>query len=286
MSKEENSVLRAIEAERKLHELEEERSLLRQELGQAQKMDSIGRLAGGVVHDFNNMLAVIKGNVELAIEEPGSSANLQAELREILHAAERAAGLTTQLLAFMRKQVVAPKVFEINAVVAGTIAMLRRVIGGHVRLEWLPGREGGWIRMPPSQIDQILVNLCVNARDSIGNRGAIVIETGCETIGEGAGAEHPNAAPGEYAWLAVTDNGSGMNRETLEKIFDPFFTTKALGQGTGLGLTMVRDMVLQSNGWIAARSEKGAGTCVRIWLPRLAVPGEEGDEVNHGDART
>lgn len=280
-----DSTLRALAAERKLHELEEDLSLLRQELKQAQKMDAVGRMVGGVVHDFNNVLAVIMGNVELAINEPGSSANLQEELREILHAAERAAALTNQLLAFMRKQVVVPKIFEINAAVAGAVAMLRRLVGARVRLEWRPGGEAGWINMQPSQIDQILTNLCVNARDAIGEKGTIMIETGREILGEGAGKEYPDVAPGDYVWLAVTDDGSGMDRETQGKIFEPFFTTKSPGQGTGLGLAVVRNLVRQNNGWIAVRSAVGAGTCIRIAFPRLVVPDEEREREDHGDMR-
>ena len=286
MNRDEDSVLRAIEAERKVHEMEEERSLLRLELSQAQKMDAIGRLAGGVAHDFNNLLTVIMGNVEMALEESSPSDNLQEELREILHAAERAAALTNQLLAFVRKQVVAPKIFDLNRAVEGMYMMLRRVIGVRVRLEWIPGRVAGWIQMPPSQIDQILVNLCVNARDAIGERGTVRIETGSEPLDERTRMDHPDAAPGEYVWLAVTDDGSGMTRETLGRIFDPFFTTKAPGQGTGLGLAMVRDMVRQSNGLIAAHSEPGQGTSIRIWLPRHAAPDEERKEGDHGDVQT
>ena len=160
ISRDEAPLLRAQAAERKLRELEEDMNLLRFELSHAQKMDAIGRLACGVAHDFNNVLAVIMGNVEMALEEPDPSATLKEELREILHAAERAATLTGQLLAFVRKQVVAPKVIELNPVVEGTFRMLRRLIGERARLEWQPGCEAGWIKIPPSQIDQILINLC------------------------------------------------------------------------------------------------------------------------------
>ena len=252
--------------ERKL--MEEEREKLHGQLTQSQKLESIGRLAGGVAHDFNNMLAVIMGNVEMALEGIAPEAPLYAELQEARKAAQRSSDLTRQLLAFARKQTVTPKVLDLNDVVEGTLKILRRLIGEHIALEWRPGESVGLVRMDPSQIDQILVNLCVNARDAVGERGRIGIETGETTVGKGGCAGNEGAHPGRFVRLTVEDNGSGMDADTQAHAFEPFFTTKPVGQGTGLGLATVYGIVQQNGGFIEIDSALGRGTRIDIYLPR------------------
>ncbi len=255
--------------ERTAHRLaEEEKALLEAKLIQAQKMESIGRLAGGVAHDFNNMLGVILGNVDLATRKIAPDHPLQKELRGISNAAERAAGITRQLLAFARKQTVVPKVLDLNETVEAMLKILRRLIGENIELTWLPG-AGLWpVKLDPSQEDQILANLCVNARDAIPDVGKLIIETGNTVFNEADCAKHAELVPGEYVMLAISDSGCGMDKETQEKIFEPFFTTKEVGQGTGLGLATVYGIVKQNNGFINVYSEPGQGTTFRIYLPR------------------
>jgi PAS domain S-box-containing protein len=252
--------------ERRLAEEEKER--LQAQLAHAQKMDSVGRLAGGVAHDFNNMLMAILVNVELAQEQIGPDHSLYTHLVEIQDAAKRSADLTRQLLTFARKQTVAPKVLDLNETVEGTLKMLRRLIGEHVGLIWRPGADPGHVFIDPSQVDQILANLCVNARDAIADTGEITIETGSATFDQDYCARYAHCVPGEYVLLSVTDNGSGMDAATLGHLFEPFFTTKELGKGTGLGLATVFGAVKQSNGFVDVSSEPGNGTTVRIYLPR------------------
>ena len=247
---------------------EEERERLQTQLNQAQKMESVGRLAGGVAHDFNNMLGVILGHVELALQDAPPDHPLCKNLAEIQKAAEHSAGLTRQLLAFARKQTVAPQVLDLNATVEASLQMLRRLIGEEIRLTWLPAKHLAPVKMDPTQIDQILTNLCVNARDAIGGQGQIRIETGTATLDEARCADHAGVAPGEYVRLAVSDTGCGMDPETLAHLFEPFFTTKDVGQGTGLGLATVYGIVKQNNGFIDVRSEPGRGTTFGIHLPR------------------
>jgi len=247
---------------------EEDRVRLQTQLNQAQKMESVGRLAGGVAHDFNNMLGVILGQAELALEQVGPDQPIYAGLREICAAAERSADLTQQLLAFARKQTVAPRVLDLNETVEGTLKMLRRLIGEDISLAWLPGGSVGTVRMDPSQIDQILANLCINARDAIGNAGKITIETEAVMLDEAWCAEHTGFAPGPFALLTVSDDGCGMDKDTLEKLFEPFFTTKEVGKGTGLGLSTVYGIVKQNNGFISVYSEPGLGSTFKVYLPR------------------
>jgi two-component system, cell cycle sensor histidine kinase and response regulator CckA len=243
---------------------------LQEQLARSQKMESVARLAGGVAHDFNNMLSVIIGHTELASQQVSPSHPLSADLREILTAAERSAALTRQLLAFARKQTVAPKVLDLNETVAGMLKMLRPLIGENIDLSWRPG-DGLWpVRMDPSQIDQILANLCVNARDAISGVGRISIETRRVTVDTDLCARQPELAPGEYALLTVSDDGAGMDSEILGKIFEPFFTTKEIGRGTGLGLATVYGIVKQNKGFINVYSENGKGTTFKIYLPRYA----------------
>jgi len=253
---------------------EEEKDKLQSQLTQAQKMESIGRLAGGVAHDFNNMLGVILGHCELALEGLDASHPLFARLGDIHKAAERSANLTGQLLAFARKQTVAPKVLDLNETVAGMLNMLRRLIGEDIDLAWMPGASIGLVRMDPSQIDQVLVNLCINARDAIGDTGKVTIETAAVTIDERYCAEHADSVPGAYVLLAVSDDGCGMDAGMLSHLFEPFYTTKEMSKGTGLGLATVYGIVKQNNGFITVYSEPGQGTTFKIYLPRHATTGE------------
>ena len=247
---------------------EHERAKLEAQLRQAQKMESVGRLAGGVAHDFNNMLAVILGRAELALARGDSTPPLREHLEEIRGAARHSADLTRQLLAFARRQTVAPQVLDLNDTVARMLGMLQRVIGENVRLTWSAG-AGLWaVSIDPSQLNQVLANLCVNARDAIDTVGTLVIGTSNRTLGERECATHPGAHPGDYVCLAVRDDGSGMSDEVLAHLFEPFFTTKEVGKGTGLGLATVYGIVEQNRGFIEVQSERGAGTTFAIYLPR------------------
>ena len=251
------------------HKLEEEqKEKLEAQLLQAQKMESIGRLAGGVAHDFNNMLGVIMGHAELALENTPPSQPIHSDLQEIRKAAERSAGLTKQLLAFARKQTAAPKILHLNETVEGMLQMIQRLIGEQIELKWNPGADIGPVKMDPSQIDQILVNLCVNARDAIGSGGRIQIETRNQVFDETACTGHVGIRPGEYVRLSVRDTGCGMDAETIAQIFEPFFTTKGLGKGTGLGLATVYGIVKQNHGMIDVQSTPGQGTTFHVYLPR------------------
>jgi nitrogen-specific signal transduction histidine kinase/CheY-like chemotaxis protein len=258
------TVVSAIET---INDVTEKRKLEAQ-LRQAQKMEAVGTLAGGVAHDFNNMLMVIIGHAELALQQMAPDQPLFANLQEIRKAAGRSADLTRQLLAFARKQTVVPRVLDLNETVEGMLKMLRRLIGEDIDLTWLPG-TGGWpIKVDPSQIDQILANLCVNARDAIAGVGKVTIETRNAIIDEAYCADHPEAIPGEYVLLAVSDDGCGMDKQTLDKIFEPFFTTKETGKGTGLGLATVYGIAKQNNGFVNVYSEPGQGSTFKIYLPR------------------
>jgi two-component system, cell cycle sensor histidine kinase and response regulator CckA len=250
---------------------EEEREKLQAQLTQAQKMESVGRLAGGVAHDFNNMLGVIFGHTEMALDDVDPASPLYTNLQAIHYAAERSATLTRQLLAFARKQTVAPKVIDINETVAGMLNMLHRLIGEDIELLWKPGRNLRPIKVDPSQIDQSLANLCVNARDAIDDVGTITIETYAVSFDEAYCASHSGFMPGEYVVLVVSDDGHGMDQETLGLIFEPFFTTKEPGKGTGLGLASVYGAVKQNNGFINVYSEPGQGTIFKIYFPVFAA---------------
>ena len=253
---------------------EEEKAKLEGQLQQAQKMESVGRLAGGVAHDFNNMLGVIIGHTELALMKTDPAQSIHADLTEIRKAAERSADLTRQLLAFARKQTVAPKVLDLNEIVAGMLKMLRRLIGEDINLRWQPQADLWPVKMDPSQIDQILANLCVNARDAISGVGKMTIETGNSTLDKEYSAEHAGFVPGEYVRIAVSDNGCGMDKETLAHIFEPFYSTKGVGEGTGLGLATVYGAIKQNNGFINTYSEQGQGTTFTIYLPRYVGKAE------------
>ncbi len=244
---------------------------------QAQKMESVGRLAGGVAHDFNNMLSVILGNTELAISRLKTGDPLYKTLQEILNAGMRSADLTRQLLAFARKQAVVPKVLDLNDTVAGMLKMLRRLIGEDIDLGWRPGPRLWKVNMDPSQVDQLLANLTVNARDAIEKAGRVIIETSNTTCDEAYCADQPDCAAGDYVVLTVSDNGCGMEKEMLANIFEPFFTTKKEGQGTGLGLATVYGIVKQNGGFINTCSEPGQGTTFSIHLPRYRDEATEND---------
>jgi len=245
-----------------------ERKKMEDQLQQAQKMESVGRLAGGVAHDFNNMLGVILGHAEMIMDQMDASQPYFNNLQEIQTAAQRSADLTRQLLAFARKQTISPKILDLNKTVESMLTMLRRLIGEDIDLAWLPGKELWRINIDPSQIDQILANLCVNARDAISDTGKLTIETGTIVFDEIYCAQHQGYKSGEYVLLAVSDNGCGMDTDTQNNIFEPFFTTKELGKGTGLGLATVYGIVRQNNGFINVYSEPGLGTTFKIYLPR------------------
>lgn len=245
---------------------------------QVQKMEAIGQLAGGVAHDFNNMLGVILGHAELGLEEVDSSQSIFNNLQEIKIAAERSADLTRQLLAFARKQTIVPVVLDLNETIAGMLKMLRRLIGADIDLAWMPGLRVWPIKVDPSQVDQILANLCVNARDAITGTGRIIIETKNVTIDREHCTGHPGFVPGEFAQLTVSDDGCGMDEKTQNKIFEPFFTTKEIGRGTGLGLATVYGIIKQNKGFIYVYSEVGNGTTFKIYLPRHVA--ETGDDLN------
>lgn len=252
-----------------LKRAEAEKDKLETQLLQAQKMELVGRLAGGVAHDFNNMLGVILGHAELALMTMDNNHPYHGDMIEIRSAAERSANLTRQLLAFARKQTIAPQILNLNDTVSSMLKMLQRLIGEDIHLTWQPAPELWMIKADPSQIDQILANLCVNSRDAIKSTGMVTIGTENSSIDAIYCNEHPDASPGEYVRLIVCDNGSGMDKETISHIFEPFYTTKDLGVGTGLGLATVFGIVKQNNGFINVYSEPGHGTTFSIYLPRI-----------------
>ncbi len=242
---------------------------------QAQKLESIGRLAGGVAHDYNNMLNVILGYTQMAMAEAGDNRRLKEHLEQVLDAAQRSAEITRQLLAFARKQTIQPAIIPLNATIEKSLRMLQRLIGENIDLAWLPGKNAGNIYADSVQLEQMLANLCVNARDAISDVGKVTIETDRVTIDETYCKAHPEAVPGDYAVLKVSDNGCGMPPEVLQQIFEPFFTTKEVGKGTGLGLASVYGIVRQNKGFINVYSEVGKGTTFRIYFPRRQEPAKE-----------
>jgi signal transduction histidine kinase/ActR/RegA family two-component response regulator len=248
---------------------EEEKEKLEGQLNQAQKMESVGRLAGGVAHDFNNMLGVILGHTELALLRTDDKNKLCSDLKEIQKAAKRSADITKQLLAFARKDIISPKKLDLNDIVESMLNMLRRLIGEDIDLVWQPATHLWPVKMDPTQIDQILANLCVNARDAIDGVGKLTIETGRKTFDEEYCKEHAGFIPGDFVLLAVSDNGCGMDKDTLKNLFEPFFTTKEVGKGTGLGLATIYGIVKQNNCFINVYSEPGQGSTFKIYLPRL-----------------
>lgn len=250
-------------AELRTHEMQEALTL-------SQKMDLVGQLAGGIAHDFNNMLGVILGNIEMALDQaPALDDSLHYNLKNILVAANRSAELTRQLLAFARKETVMPIVVELNALIEKMLAVLRQLIGENITIIWMPDTLPALVKADPSQLDQILVNLCVNARDAITNVGSIAIEIGKSCDHKTFDTPHHFCkVPGDYVTLSVTDTGKGIEKEYLPHIFEPFFTTKKKGKGTGMGLSTVYGIVKQNQGCIECRSEVGVGTTFKIHLPR------------------
>lgn len=250
-----------------------EHRALEQQLRQSQKMEAVGRLAGGIAHDFNNLLMVISGYSEFLLEKIGADALLRGPAQEIANAAERATSLTRQLLAFSRKQMLAPKVLDLNAVVTENLKMLTRLIGEDIDLVMVPGSELGAVKADPGQVEQVIMNLAVNARDAMPHGGKLTIETTNVALDESYARLHAGVRPGEYVMLAISDTGSGMDAETQSHIFEPFFSTKGT-KGTGLGLSTVYGIVKQSGGYIWVSSEPGKGTSFRVYLPRLVETGE------------
>ncbi|HUC30112.1 MAG TPA: ATP-binding protein [Candidatus Acidoferrum sp.] len=250
-----------------------ERRVLEQQLQQSQKMEAVGRLAGGIAHDFNNLLMVISGYSEFLLERLGSDPSLRAPAQEISGAAERASSLTRQLLAFSRKQMLAPKIVSLNAVVTENLKMLNRMIGEDIDLVMVPAANLWPVRADSGQIDQVIMNLAVNARDAMPTGGKLTIETSNVSLDEEYARFHAPLRPGDYVMLAISDTGGGMDTETQSHIFEPFFTTKG-PKGTGLGLSTVYGIVKQSGGYIWVYSEVGKGTTFKIYLPRVAAVGE------------
>ena len=244
-----------------------EQEKLQAQLLQSQKMESVGRLAGGVAHDYNNMLGVIIGHAELAMLKIDEGSNLENHLKGIMNAAQRSSELTQQLLAFARRQTIAPKILDLNTLVATTLKMVRVLMGENIELLWRPGDKSYPVKIDPVQFNQLLMNLCVNARDAISVNGRITIETQRVLVDASYCSSNTFFHPGDYIVLILSDNGSGMDRETQSKIFEPFFTTKSAGKGTGLGLSTVYGIVKQNNGFINVYSEPGEGTTFKIYLP-------------------
>lgn len=245
---------------------EEEKDRLEAELRHAHKMEAIGRLAGGVAHDFNNMLSVINGYTELAQAAPPGS-DIRPNLAAILEAGQRSAELTRKLLAFARKQTIAPQVLDLNQTVGGMLNMLKRLIGENIEVVWRPGEDLHAVHVDPAQIDQVLINLVINARDAIATTGVITISTEKFGLARTDDPPLPGMPPGDYLRLSVGDDGRGMKKDLLPHVFEPFFTTKATGEGTGLGLATVHGIAMQNGGFVSVSSVEEEGTVFRLYLP-------------------
>ena len=252
-----------------------ERKLLENQLQQSRRMEAVGRLAGGIAHDFNNLLTIIKGYAELAVQRSGIPPELRNDVMQVENAAERATSLVRQLLAFSRRQVLQPKIIDLNSIVLGLEKLLGRLMGEHIKMVTRCGANVGNVKADPAQIEQVLMNLVVNARDAMPKGGTLTVETRDVELDSTYARDHVTVKPGPYVMLAVSDTGVGMSPETVAHIFEPFYTTKESGQGTGLGLSTVYGIVKQSGGYIWVYSEPGKGTTFKVYLPRVAALAEE-----------
>jgi PAS domain S-box-containing protein len=257
---------------------EKEMASLQEQFRQAQKMEAIGRLAGGIAHDFNNILTVMKGVCQLSLLDLQEGDPLYENLKEIDRSTTRAADLTRQLLAFSRKQVLEPHVLDLNHVIQRLDKMFRRILGEDIEVATFFTEELGRVKVDPGQMEQVIINLCVNAKDAMPGGGKLTLETANVELDEGYARMHIGAKPGSYVMLSVSDTGAGMSPEVRERIFEPFFTTKEKGKGTGLGLSTVYGIVKQSGGNVWVYSEPGKGTTFKIYLPRVDEPLEEKEE--------
>src|SRR5580700_10350327 len=256
-----------------------ERKLLENQLQQSRRMEAVGRLAGGIAHDFNNLLTIIKGYAELGVQRGGIQPELRADIQQIENAAERASTLIRQLLAFSRRQVLQPKIIDLNAIVLGLDKLLGRLMGEHIEMVTRCAGNVGHVKADPAQVEQVIMNLVVNARDAMPKGGRLTVETFNVDLDSTYARDHVSVKPGPYVMLAVSDTGIGMNPETVAHIFEPFYTTKESGRGTGLGLSTVYGIVKQSGGYIWVYSEPGQGTTFKVYLPRVAAPVDSKPEV-------
>jgi two-component system, cell cycle sensor histidine kinase and response regulator CckA len=267
---------------------EEQREKLEQQLRQSHKMEAVGRLAGGIAHDFNNLLMVIQSYAEILQESLPARDIRRKNTQEIMKAADRAAGLTRQMLAFSRKQILSPVVLDLNSVIGETAKMLRRVIGEDIDFHVIPAESLWPIMADSDQIMQVVMNLCVNARDAMPQGGTLTVATGNVTVGEGDAVKPEYVLPGDYVTLSVTDTGAGIDKELQAQVFEPFYTTKEVGKGTGLGLSTVYGIVKQSGGYVWVDSELGQGACFTVYLPRIQqavanVMSEEAETPSRGN---
>jgi PAS domain S-box-containing protein len=268
------AVLAPGEPERLLSYIEDttQQNALEQQVRQVQKLEAVGRLAGGMAHDFNNVLVVIKLSTEMMLAQITPDSPFSKPLLQISNAAERAAALTRQMLAFGRQQMMQPRIINVNAVVSDTAHMLRQVIGEDIELVTELEESVQNAKLDPDQLTQVILNLAVNARDAMPNGGTLHIETATRTLDEAYAREHQPVQPGRYVMMSVSDTGSGIDRSVLPRIFDPFFTTKEIGKGTGLGLSIVYGIVKQSGGYIWVYSEPGHGTTFKLYFPATTAP--------------